>query len=143
MFDGNPTTDESPTPATAQQALRFSATAAVTEGIVACWGMGGVVSRLPATDVIGTSDVPVCQTIAGASAVGAIVRELTGEGRIYGKTSADGTIEFAFKVIVNKAPDQILRPGFRFVPSSGSLTVGRWYFSDPDGVRGWRTSRRA
>ena len=129
VFDGNPRSSESPPPSTAQQALRFSATAAVHEGIVDCWGIGGAVSQLPSPDAIGTSDA-ICERVAGASATSATVRKHFGEGRIYGKTSADGTIEFAFKVIIDKAPDRLIKPGFRFVPSSGALTVGRWYFSD-------------
>ncbi|MXX81506.1 MAG: hypothetical protein F4Y69_10845 [Chloroflexi bacterium] len=136
IFDGNPNSDESPPPSTAQQALRFSATAAVSEGIVHCWGIGTAVSSLPSSDRIGRSAISITEcepdTPAGKGtpAVSAIATPHRGEGRIYGRTSADGTIEFAFKVILNDAPDHVIRPDFSIVPASGSLTVNRWYFSE-------------
>ena len=142
ILDADPSSTESPPPATADQALRFSATAAVSEGIVDCWGVGGAVNAIPTTDNVGIRLIldddcgPVGPTVVGDTH--ATVTAMAGQGRIYGKTSADGSIEFAFKVIVSDAPDDVILPGFRFVPSSGSLTVGRWYFSDmmyTDGVR--------
>ena len=128
IFDMDGSAD-APPPRSAGQATRFSATAAVSEGVVECWGM---IERVPAPDVIkvvvkwkecvgGTDAVPATPAMGSIPAVG--------WGRIFGRVSEDGAIEFAFKV-VREGPDIWINPQFRWVPRDGNLTVGRWYYSE-------------
>lgn len=121
IFDTTPEEPDPSVPSNAEQASRVSATNQVSEGAVACWGMQPA-TLVPAPDVIQVQPVKKKQ---GTSS--------DGWGRIYGRVSYNGTIEFAFKV-VQTGPDIWIDPQFRFVPRRGSLTVDRWYYSDPMSV---------
>ena len=118
----------------ANQAIFASATGTLEEeGIVECWGTGPAVN------------VPVRHTVARVAKYKLEeqcdysgehdqydVRIPDGWGRIYGLPTDDGAIRFAFKVVQAGPNNDIwIDPEFRFVPSSGNLTVNRWYYSEP------------
>ncbi len=128
IFDMGGSAD-APPPANAEQAVRFSATAAVSEGVVHCWGM---IEPAPAPDVIGRFDIIKEVCTDGEPAVDptdAVAQIPDGWGRIHGRVAADGSMEFAFRV-VQTGPDIWIDPQFRWVPRDGNLTVGRWYYSE-------------
>ena len=134
IFDLDPAAADAPPPANAEQAARFSATAAVSEGAVECWGMNPA-RTVPAPDVLGQYKIPagtitMCED--GTPAVepaDAVAQIPDGWGKIHGRVAADGSMEFAFRV-VQKGPDIWIDPQFRWVPRGGNLTVGRWYYSE-------------
>lgn len=135
IFDTTPTERDASVPSNAEQAMWVSATNTVSEGAVACWGMQPA-TFVPNPDVIRvqpgkTPPPPPCESIATLP---------DGWGRIYGRVSADGSMEFAFKVVVTDAPDIWIDPQFRFAPRRGSLTVGRWYYSDPMTVEAYASA---
>ena len=132
IFDMGGSAD-APPPANAEQAVRFSATAAVSEGVVECWGMNPAAS-VPAPDVIGKYEIIKSTTVCegGEPAIdpmSAVAQIPDGWGRIHGRVAADGSMEFAFRV-VQTGPDIWIDPQFRWVPRDGNLTVGRWYYSE-------------
>ena len=134
IFDTTPKERDASVPSNAEQAMWVSATNTVSEGAVACWGMKPA-ARVPNPDVIQVRPgemppPPPCESIATLP---------DGWGRIYGRVSADGSMEFAFRV-VQKGPDIWIDPQFRFAPRGGSLTVGRWYFSDPMTVEAYASA---
>ena len=122
----------SPVPSSSTAADRglFSATAAVEEGAVACWGLVGD-EDVPAPDTIYTGAGPdvtitVCEpTVTGGTAV----IPPSGWGKIRGHVSDDGSLRLAFTVI-QKGPDFWIEPEFNQIPPDGNMTVGRWYYSD-------------
>ena len=105
----------------------FSATAAVEEGMVACWGL--VDDRdVPSPHVIGS--VVVGETCVDRPVLRGYKASLPdGWGKIYGRVSATGGLQLAFAVIQD-GPDFWLEPEFGFVPSEGNMAVGRWYYSE-------------
>ena len=119
----------SPPPATAGAADGglFSATAAVEEGAVACWGL------------IGDNDVPIPHVIhtSGTTKVVCDVERVVGGkadipdgwGKIRGRVANDGSLQLAFSVI-QTGPDFWIQPEFSVVPSEGNMAVGRWYYSE-------------
>lgn len=118
IFDTTPGERDASVPSDAEAAAWVSATNTVSEGAVACWGLKPP-AIVPAPDVIAVQGGKQ-QRIS-----------LDGWGRIYGRVSPNGEIEFAFKVVVQSGPDIWINPNFRFVPHHGNLTVGRWYYSNP------------
>ena len=118
-------------PTSPDDAVLFSATSAVGEGLVACFGYGEAANVPLEHKLTLQASTTSTETVTGSKKCEPCHGDIpNGYGRIYGRTNDDGQLEFAFKVIRNDAPDLILRPDFRYVPSSGALTVGRWYYSD-------------
>ena len=114
----------------ANQAIFASATGRVPEGVVECWGLGPAATvpvRHTVASVAKYKIESVCETGEHDQYD---VRIPDGWGRIYGLPTEDGAIRFGFKV-VQAGPDIWIDPQFRFVPSSGNLTVNRWYYSEP------------
>ena len=114
----------------ANQAIFASATGTVDEGVVECWGLGPAATvpvRHTVASVAKYKIESVCETGEHDQYD---VRIPDGWGRIYGLPTEDGAIRFGFKV-VQAGPDIWIDPQFRFVPSSGNLTVNRWYYSEP------------
>ena len=113
----------------ADQAIFASATGTVDEGVVECWGLGPAATppvRHIVASVAKYKVQPLCEPGRPDQYN---VRIPDGWGRIYGLPTEDGAIRFGFKV-VQAGPDIWIDPQFRFVPSSGTLTVGRWYYSE-------------
>ena len=75
---------------------------------IQCWGFGSA------------AQTPLTQDTSGPK-----------HGRVIARTSDEGAMEFRFQVH-KPGPDNdtFLKVFRRFVPSDGSLTVGRWYYSD-------------
>lgn len=96
-----------------------------TDEFVQCWGFGSVARKAPTTQ-IRYRTVTVDSTWTETQTV-----QLPTTGRVIARTSSDGSMEFRFQV-VRPGPnnDSYLSVFRRFVPSDGSLTVGRWYYSD-------------
>ena len=126
-----------PTNAKAADGGLFSATAAVEEGAVACWGLIND-NDVPSPDVIvpgrpgqpgkpGTSGTPgVC---VERGVIGGTASIPDGWGKIRGRVANDGSLQLAFSVI-QTGPDFWITPEFSVVPSEGNMTVGRWYYSE-------------
>ena len=133
IFDTTPKKPDASVPSNAEQAMWVSATNTVSEGAVACWGMKPA-TRVPSPDVIQVK--PGKKTTSECTSTATLP---DGWGRIYGRVSADGSMEFAFRV-VQAGPDIWIDPQFRFVPRGGSLTVGRWYYSDPMTVEAYASA---
>ena len=129
IFDTTPQERDPSVPSNAEQASWVSATNTVTEGAVACWGMQPA-TLVPTPDLIWVQPGKPKRTSPD------------GWGRIYGRVSYNGAIEFAFKVVVTDAPDIWINPQFRFVPHRGNLTVGRWYYSDRMTVEAYTSAMR-
>ena len=115
-----------PTTAGAADGGLFSATSAVEEGVVACWGLIGD-DDVPAPHAIHTlvGEELVCDRVP----VGYEAELPDGWGRIYGRVSDVGSLQLAFAVIQD-GPDFWIEPEFGTVPSEGNMAVGRWYYSE-------------
>ena len=103
----------------------FSATAAVEEGMVACWGLLND-GDVPYPHVIFRTDrlgPPICVEWESK----AIIPD--GWGKIRGRVANDGSLQLAFSVI-QTGPDFWIQPEFSVVPSEGNMAVGRWYYSE-------------
>ena len=108
----------------------FSATAAVEEGAIACWGLVND-NDVPTPDVIFVAPGPDVEgTRCMDEVTGGVAVLPDGWGKIRGHVSDDGRLQLAFSVILKDRPDFWLQPEFGFVPSEGNMTVGRWYFSE-------------
>ena len=106
----------------------FSATAAVEEGMVACWGL--VDDRdVPSPHAI--RPVVVGETCEYRPVLRGYEASIPdGWGKIYGRVSDAGGLQLAFAVIQTDGPDFWIQPEFGFVPSEGNMAVGRWYYSE-------------
>ena len=126
-----------PTTAGAADGGLFSATAAVEEGAVACWGLIND-SDVPSPDVIvpgrpGQPEIPgtpgTPRECLERGVIGGTASIPDGWGKIRGRVSDAGSLQLAFSVI-QTGPDFWITPEFGFVPSQGNMTVGRWYYSE-------------
>ena len=127
-----------PTDAEAADSGLFSATAAVEEGAVACWGLLDD-NDLPSPDTIyfrpgkpgedGTPDVCIQEEVSGTANIP------DGWGKIRGLVfdkdrDNKGSLQLGFSVVLKDRQDIWIEPDFGFVPSKGNMTVGRWYYSE-------------
>ena len=117
-----------PTSAGAADGGLFSATAAVEEGMVACWGLIDD-QDVPSPHSITTAVVGETCESGDPAVIGYKARIPDGWGKIHGRVSDEGGLQLAFSVIQN-GPDFWIQPEFGFVPSQGNMAVGRWYYSE-------------
>ena len=115
-----------PTNAKAADGGLFSATAAVEEGAVACWGLLDD-TDVPAPHVIVRPDPECIKWTERPTGGRASVPD--GWGKIRGRVTDAGSLQLAFSVI-QTGPDFWIEPEFGFVPSEGNMAVGRWYYSE-------------
>ena len=95
------------------------------DSFIQCWGYGGAGSKRPhkmVSTVMETEDTKWSETHDIS---------LPTTGRVLAKAYADGSLEFSFQVVrAGPDNDSFIEVFRRFVPNDGSLTVGRWYYSD-------------
>ena len=100
-----------------------------TDGYLQCWGYGSAAKMAPTINR--WTETESWMETENTSWTETETVDLPAHGRVIARTSEDGAMEFRFQV-ARPGPDndsfvQVFR---RFVPSDGSLTVGRWYYSD-------------